>query len=126
MSRTLSEVVRKPVRRRRRGEARYVPESLRTGYGLLAGRVQPNSLEAGIAFTRSHAKERFAIARRTQYAEALDLTTPTGRAMAGLLSVFAEFELRERIGAGIAPFQQAPLASSREVRVRHGYTFHRR
>ena len=32
--------------------------------------------------------------------EALDLTTPTGRAMAGLLSVFAEFEheiLRERI-----------------------------
>lgn len=36
--------------------------------------------------------------------EALDLTTPTGRAMAGLLSVFAEFEreiLRERIRAGI-------------------------
>jgi DNA invertase Pin-like site-specific DNA recombinase len=37
--------------------------------------------------------------------EALDLTMPTGRAMAGLLSVFAEFEheiLRERIRAGIA------------------------
>jgi DNA invertase Pin-like site-specific DNA recombinase len=37
--------------------------------------------------------------------EALDLTTPTGRAMAGSLSVFAEFEhgiLRERIRAGIA------------------------
>lgn len=37
--------------------------------------------------------------------EALDLTTPTGRAMAGLLSVFSEFEheiLRERIRAGIA------------------------
>ena len=36
--------------------------------------------------------------------EALDLTTSTGRAMAGLLSVFAEFEheiLRERIRAGI-------------------------
>ena len=36
--------------------------------------------------------------------EALDLTTPTGRAMAGRLSVFAEFEheiLRERIRAGI-------------------------
>src|SRR5208283_5679011 len=35
--------------------------------------------------------------------EALDLTTPTGRAMAGLLAVFAEFEheiLRERIRAG--------------------------
>ena len=39
------------------------------------------------------------------FTEALDLTTPTGRAMAGLLSVFAEFEheiLRERIRAGIA------------------------
>jgi putative DNA-invertase from lambdoid prophage Rac len=38
-------------------------------------------------------------------AEALDLTTPTGRAMAGLLSVFAAFEheiLRGRIRAGIA------------------------
>ena len=37
--------------------------------------------------------------------EALDLATPTGRAMAGLLSVFAEFEreiLRERVRAGIA------------------------
>jgi len=37
--------------------------------------------------------------------EALDLTTPTGRAMAGLLSIFAEFEreiLRERVKAGIA------------------------
>lgn len=36
--------------------------------------------------------------------EALDLTTPTGRAMTGLLSVFAEFErdiLRERVKAGI-------------------------
>ncbi len=37
--------------------------------------------------------------------EALDLTTATGRAMAGLLAVFAEFErevLRERVRAGIA------------------------
>lgn len=37
--------------------------------------------------------------------EALDLTTPAGRAMAGLLAVFAEFErdiLRERVKAGIA------------------------
>lgn len=37
--------------------------------------------------------------------EALDLTTPAGRAMAGLLAVFAEFEreiLRERVRAGIA------------------------
>ncbi|HHX7304715.1 TPA: recombinase family protein [Legionella anisa] len=37
--------------------------------------------------------------------EAIDLTTPTGRAMAGLLSIFSEFEreiLRERVKAGIA------------------------
>jgi len=37
--------------------------------------------------------------------EALDLTTSTGRAMAGLLSVFAEFEhsiLCERVRAGLA------------------------
>lgn len=37
--------------------------------------------------------------------EALDLTTPSGRAMAGLLAVFAEFEreiLRERVRAGLA------------------------
>jgi DNA invertase Pin-like site-specific DNA recombinase len=37
--------------------------------------------------------------------EALDFTTPTGRAMVGLLAVFAEFErdlLRERVKAGIA------------------------
>lgn len=37
--------------------------------------------------------------------EALDLTTPSGRAMAGMLAIFAEFEreiLRERVKAGIA------------------------
>ncbi len=37
--------------------------------------------------------------------EALDLTTPSGRAMAGMLTVFAEFEreiMRERVKAGIA------------------------
>src|SRR5512142_2254778 len=37
--------------------------------------------------------------------EALDLTTPAGRAMAGLLAIFAEFEreiLRERTRAGVA------------------------
>jgi DNA invertase Pin-like site-specific DNA recombinase len=41
--------------------------------------------------------------------EALDLTTPTGRAMAGLLAVFAEFErdiLRERVLAGLAHARQ--------------------
>jgi DNA invertase Pin-like site-specific DNA recombinase len=37
--------------------------------------------------------------------EAFDMTTPTGRAMAGMLAVFAEFEreiLSERVKAGIA------------------------
>lgn len=41
--------------------------------------------------------------------EALDLTTATGRAMAGLLAIFAEFEreiLRERVQAGIAHARQ--------------------
>ena len=41
--------------------------------------------------------------------EALDLTTPAGRAMAALLSVFAEFEreiLRERVRAGLAHARQ--------------------
>ena len=41
--------------------------------------------------------------------EALDFTTPTGRAMAGLLAIFAEFEreiLRERVKAGIMQARQ--------------------
>jgi len=41
--------------------------------------------------------------------EALDLTTPAGRAMAVLLAVFAEFEreiLRERVRAGLAHARQ--------------------
>src|SRR5262245_20257286 len=47
--------------------------------------------------------------------EAIDLTTPSGRAMAGMLAVFAEFErdiLRERVIAGIA--------QAREQGRRHG------
>lgn len=41
--------------------------------------------------------------------EALDLTTPAGRAMAGLLAIFAEFEreiLRERTRCGLAHARQ--------------------
>jgi len=41
--------------------------------------------------------------------EALDLTTPAGRAMAGLLAIFAEFEreiLRERTRTGLAHARQ--------------------
>ena len=41
--------------------------------------------------------------------EALDLTTLAGRAMAGLLAIFSEFEreiLRERVRAGLAQARQ--------------------
>jgi len=41
--------------------------------------------------------------------EALDLTTPAGRTVAGLLAIFAEFErevLRERTRAGLAEARQ--------------------
>ena len=41
--------------------------------------------------------------------EALDLTTPAGRAMAGLLAIFSEFEreiLRDRVRAGLAHARQ--------------------
>src|SRR3954469_18489863 len=41
--------------------------------------------------------------------EALDLSTPSGRALAGMLAVFAEFErdiLRDRVKAGIAQARQ--------------------
>lgn len=60
--------------------------------------------------------------------EALDLTTPTGRAMAGLLSVFAEFEreiLKERVKAGIAqarkrgkPIGRPRSAMSKETEIK--------
>jgi putative DNA-invertase from lambdoid prophage Rac len=42
--------------------------------------------------------------------EAIDLTTPSGRAMAGMLAVFAEFErdiMRERVKAGLAQARAA-------------------
>jgi len=47
--------------------------------------------------------------------EALDFSTPSGRALAGMLSVFAEFErdiIRERVKAGIA--------QARDKGTRHG------
>ncbi len=63
--------------------------------------------------------------------EALDLTTPSGRAMAGMLAVFAEFEreiLRERVKAGIAqarkegrPHGRPPSASKKAKKVRQLY-----
>jgi putative DNA-invertase from lambdoid prophage Rac len=63
--------------------------------------------------------------------EALDLTTPTGRALAGLLAVFAEFEreiLRERVKAGIAqarkegrPHGRPPTARRQTSRVKRLY-----
>jgi len=52
--------------------------------------------------------------------EALDLTTPAGRAMAGLLAVFAEFEreiFRERVRAGLADARQNGKRLGRPVTV---------
>ena len=54
--------------------------------------------------------------------EALDLTTPAGRAMAGLLSVFAEFEreiLRERVRAGLDHARQQGKRLGRPPSVIH-------
>ena len=48
--------------------------------------------------------------------EALDLTTPSGRAIAGLLAVFAEFEreiLRERVRAGLAHARESGIRLGR-------------
>lgn len=60
--------------------------------------------------------------------EALDLTTPSGRALAGMLAVFAEFErdiLRDRVKAGIAqarkegkPHGRPPSAALHVDRIR--------
>src|SRR5580692_6153337 len=55
-------------------------------------------------------------------AEALDLTTPAGRAMAGLLAVFAEFErdiLRERVRAGLVHARQLGKKLGRPPSVVH-------
>jgi DNA invertase Pin-like site-specific DNA recombinase len=54
--------------------------------------------------------------------EALDLTTPAGRAMAGMLAVFAEFEreiLRERVRAGLAHARQQGKQLGRPPSVVH-------
>src|ERR1017187_9375698 len=53
--------------------------------------------------------------------EALDLTTPAGRAMAALLAVFAEFErdiLRERVRAGLAHARQNGQKLGRPITAR--------
>ena len=50
--------------------------------------------------------------------EALDLTISSGRAVAGLLAVFAQFErkiLRERVRAGLAPARQIGRTSVRRI-----------
>jgi putative DNA-invertase from lambdoid prophage Rac len=50
--------------------------------------------------------------------EALDLTTPAGRAMAGLLAIFAEFEreiLRERVQAGLEYARQHGTKSGKAI-----------
>jgi putative DNA-invertase from lambdoid prophage Rac len=63
--------------------------------------------------------------------EALDLTTSTGRALTGLLAVFAEFErdiLRERVKAGIAqarregrPHGRPPTARRKSKQIKRMY-----
>ena len=66
--------------------------------------------------------------RFVSLSEALDLTTPSGRALAGMLAVFAEFErdiLRDRVKAGIAlareegrPHGRPPTVAKYAPRVR--------
>jgi DNA invertase Pin-like site-specific DNA recombinase len=54
--------------------------------------------------------------------DALDFTTPTGRALAGMLAVFAEFEreiLRERVKAGIAQARKRGTRHGRPPTVAH-------
>jgi putative DNA-invertase from lambdoid prophage Rac len=54
--------------------------------------------------------------------ETLDFTTPAGRAMAGLLAIFAEFEreiLRERVKAGIAQARRHGNRHGRPPRIAH-------
>jgi DNA invertase Pin-like site-specific DNA recombinase len=63
--------------------------------------------------------------------EALDLTTPGGRALAGMLAVFAEFErdiLRDRVKAGIAqarkegrPHGRPPSVAAHKQEIRKLY-----
>ena len=53
--------------------------------------------------------------------EALDLTTPSGRALAGMLAVFCEFEreiLRDRVKAGIAQARQQGKPHGRPATVK--------
>jgi DNA invertase Pin-like site-specific DNA recombinase len=53
--------------------------------------------------------------------EALDMTSPSGRALAGMLAVFAEFErdiLRERVTAGIAQARKEGRAHGRPATAR--------
>jgi putative DNA-invertase from lambdoid prophage Rac len=57
--------------------------------------------------------------------EALDLTTPGGRAMAGMLAVFAEFEreiLRDRVRSGIAQARQSGKPHGRPATARQHAT----
>jgi DNA invertase Pin-like site-specific DNA recombinase len=57
--------------------------------------------------------------------EALDMTTPGGRALAGMLAVFAEFErdiLRDRVKAGIAQARKEGRPHGRPPTVQHHAT----
>ncbi len=57
--------------------------------------------------------------------EALDLTTITGRTMAGILSIFSQFErdiLRERVKAGISHAQKQGVPHGRPLSAAHKTT----
>ena len=74
--------------------------------------VQVREISSGAAKREAREKLLEAACRReidVVLVWALDLTTPAGRAMAGLLAIFAEFEkeiLRERTRAGLAHARQ--------------------
>jgi DNA invertase Pin-like site-specific DNA recombinase len=85
------------------GRSRKQPKMLRAG---LYARVSTNDQQT--LPMQSRAMREYAVGF-VSLTEALDLTTPAGRAMAGLLAIFAEFEreiLRERTRAGLAHARQ--------------------
>src|SRR2546429_9609395 len=80
---------------------RFVAVGTRGDCGLVPGSVGP--LTCG--FDQYIAGTGFAAGGFASLHEALDMISPSGRALAGMLAVFAEFErdiLRDRVKAGIA------------------------
>jgi hypothetical protein len=77
----------------------------------LPGKVAPDfsGVRHQLVWTLSSGLNTLAIVRFVSLTEALDLTTPVGRAMAAMLAVFAAFErevLQERTRAGLEHARQ--------------------